>query len=152
MGLRVVCAVALMVLAGGCSSGTEVGPDEPGPSGSRSAGSPPEWDEPADYSYVVERRCEGKESLGTYRVEVAGGQVSTVTRTDGKSDIGEEEGDLPTLSGLVRLAETAAEDGAEMTVTSDLTDGHPILVAFDVSEGGTNDDNTCFHVTQYRPS
>ncbi|WP_305786493.1 DUF6174 domain-containing protein [Symbioplanes lichenis] len=161
MRLLVVGTVVLAV-AGGCTTGDAEPAPQPGPStgaGSSTAGgsatvagSAPAWDEPDDYAYTVERRCDGKPSLGTYAVTVAGGEVVDVRRTGGTAVAGEEEIDPPTLGGLLQLARTAAEDGGRMTVSSDAGDGHPVLISFDVSEGGTNDDNTCFRIVEYAPT
>mgnify|MGYP004501542841 CR=1 FL=1 len=148
--LSVLPVALLVALAAGCTGGQDDAAPQPAPS--TVAGSPPPWSEPADYTYVVERRCEGKPSMGTYEVTVAGGEVAALKRTDGKTASGEEEIDLPTLGGLVELAQTASDDGGQMSVTSSADDGHPVEVSFDVSEGATNEDNTCFHVTAYTPA
>ncbi len=141
----------LLTLAAGCT-GDDAQDAAPQPGPSTVAGSPPPWSEPADYTYVVERRCEGKPSMGVYEVTVTGGEVAAMRRTDGKTASGEEEIDLPTLGGLVELAQTASDDGGQMTLTSSADDGHPVEVSFDVSEGATNEDNTCFHVNAYTPT
>ncbi|WP_306210987.1 DUF6174 domain-containing protein [Actinoplanes sp. RD1] len=146
----------LLALAAGCTSKDAEPEPQPGPSAaalpSTAAGSPPAWREPADYAYTVERRCDGKPSLGTYEVTVAGGEVADVRRTGGQATTGEEEIDPPTLGGLLELARTAADDGGQMAVSSDASDGHPVLISFDVSESGTNDDNTCFRILAYTPT
>jgi hypothetical protein len=140
-----VFGVVLLALAAGCTSSA----DEDKPAPVVSAGSPPPWTEPANYTYTVERKCDGKESLGVYRVTVAGGEVSKIDRTDGRTATGEEEIELPTLGGLVELARTAADDGGRMTTSADPADGHPVAVAFDVSDAGDNEDNTCFVISDY---
>ena len=82
---RAVAALAVLALTGGCTS-------SPSPTPAPTAqASPPAWKEPADYGFVLERRCEGRESLGTYRVTVAGGQVASAERIDGRTAKGEEE-------------------------------------------------------------
>lgn len=142
-----VLGVAALLLVAGCSGS---GDPEPGPS--TVVASPPPWSEPAAYSFVIERRCDGKESLGVYRVAVADGAVTTAERIDGKqaSDAGEEEIAILPLSQLLGVAQTAHDDGGSMTTGADPVDGHPTLIAFDVSEGGTNEDNTCFRISEYK--
>jgi hypothetical protein len=137
--------VAALAFAGGCTSSPDAEP-QPGPA---TPASPPAWTEPADYGFVLERRCEGRESLGTYRVTVVGGEVAEAERIDGRTAKGEEEIEVPTLGGLLDLARTAAEDGGRMATSVDPVDGHPVAVSFDVSESGDDADNTCFRVTEY---
>ncbi|WP_067506367.1 DUF6174 domain-containing protein [Actinoplanes sp. TFC3] len=139
---------AALLLVAGCTSSAE---PERAPRASQPAASPPAWTEPANYTYVVERRCEGKESLGVYRVTVAGGEVASIERTDGRTAAGEEEIEVPTLGGLMELAQTAADDGGQMTTSADPADGHPVRIAFDVSEDQSNEDNTCFVIADYAP-
>ncbi|GAA2468140.1 DUF6174 domain-containing protein [Winogradskya humida] len=144
----VLFGVVLLALAAGCTSSADEGKPDARPA--VTAGSPPPWTEPANYTYTVERKCDGKESLGVYRVTVAGGEVSNIERTDGRTATGEEEIELPTLGGLVDLAQTAADDGGKMTTSSDPADGHPVAIAFDVSDAGDNEDNTCFVISDYK--
>ncbi|MGA5300530.1 hypothetical protein ACPCHT_11410 [Nucisporomicrobium flavum] len=148
--MRIGCAVvglAALALAAGCTSKPDAQP-QPGPS---TAASPPAWTEPADYGFVVERRCDGRASLGMYRVTVQDRTVAKAERIDGKNIVGEEEIDVPTLGGLLDLARTAADDGGKMSTSADPVDGHPVTVSFDVSEAGDNAENTCFHITEYAP-
>ena len=142
-----LAALAALALAAGCTST----PDEPPKPGTATPASPPAWTEPADYGFVLERRCEGRESLGVYRVTVVGGEVAKAERIDGRTATGEEEIEVPTLGGLLELAQTAAEDGGRMSTSADPVDGHPVTVSFDVSETGDNAANTCFRVSEYAP-
>jgi hypothetical protein len=142
-----VVGLAALALAAGCTAKPDAQP-QPGPS---TAASPPAWTEPADYGFVVERRCEGRASLGTYRVTVQNRTVAKAERIDGKNIVGEEEIDVPTLGGLLDLARTAADDGGTMSTSADPADGHPVTVSFDVSETGDNAENTCFHISDYAP-
>ncbi|MEV4639501.1 hypothetical protein AB0J80_19320 [Actinoplanes sp. NPDC049548] len=147
--LPLVGVLVVLVLAGGCTSS----PDEPEPRPAPStAASPPAWTEPASYGFVLERRCEGRPSLGVYRVTVENGKVASAARVDGRPMTGEEEIDVPTLGGLLELARSASEDGGHMSTSADPADGHPVAVSFDVSETGDNAENTCFHISEYTPS
>jgi hypothetical protein len=138
-----------MVLAAmsGCTSSA----DKPAPATSvTTAGSPPPWTEPADYGFVVERKCDTGPSLGRYRVAVQDHAVSGVSRIDGKTAAGEEEIEVPTLAGLLELAQTAIDDGADATTTFDTADGHPIQVSINRAEEATGGAD-CFIVSEYTP-
>jgi hypothetical protein len=112
--------------------------------------SAPPWTEPARYGFVLDRRCDGGPSMGRYRVSVKNGKVVRADRIDGRTAAGEEEIDVPSLAELLTLAQTAADDGGEVTTKFDATDGHPIAVSFNVSGEGT-DGASCFTITEYRP-
>jgi hypothetical protein len=132
-------AVAGLVLAaGGCTG-------DPAPAPSIVPGSPPAWTEPARYAFVVDRRCGDRPSLGRYRVIVENAQVTGADRIDGRTAEGEEEIEVPSLGGLVEMAETANEDGAAATVEYDARDGHPTLVTIE------RDVQECFVVSEYAP-
>jgi uncharacterized protein DUF6174 len=135
---RAWCGIALIAALGACTD------EKTAPTAAASA-SAPAWTEPANYVYVVDRRCEGGASEGRYRVTVRAGQVASVDRIDGQTASGEEEIDLPTLGGLLDLARTAADDGGQMSTSADPVDGHPVAISFDVSDGPT-----CFIITDYQ--
>jgi hypothetical protein len=144
---RALCGIALVAALAGCTD------DEPAaaPPTSVAPASVPAWTEPADYAFVADRQCEGGPSLGRYRVTVTGGEVAAVERIDGRTASGEEEIEVPTLTGILELARTAADDGGSMTVKADPADGHPVQVAFDVSEAGEAEGATCFLISDYAP-
>jgi hypothetical protein len=143
-----VCGLVGLVALSGCTES----PDTPTPVTSVStAGSPPPWTEPPNYGFVVERKCEGGPSAGIYRVAVQDHAVSGVSRIDGKTAAGEEEIEVPTLAGLLELAQTAVEDGADATTTFDTADGHPIQVSINRAEEATGGAD-CFIVTEYAPA
>jgi hypothetical protein len=146
--VRALCGLALVAVLGACTDE----PAAPAGGGSKPSvpASAPAWSEPSDYSFVVERRCEGKPSLGKYKVVVAAGAVATVERVDGKTASGEEEIEVPSLGGLLELAQTAADDGGQMSTSVDPVDGHPVAVSFDVSEGA-QEGQTCFLISEYTP-
>jgi hypothetical protein len=150
-----LCGVALVMAVSGCTS-SPAASQAAGASGGASAGiapggSAPAWTEPAKYGFVLDRQCGSGPSLGRYRVAVAGGQVVTADRIDGKTAAGEEEIDVPTLGEMLDLAQTAADDGGEVSTTVDPADGHPITVSIDVSGGGAGG-HTCFTISDYAPA
>jgi hypothetical protein len=140
---RLSCGIALVAAVGACTDDQQAA----APPSFVTPASPPAWHEPADYAYVVDRRCENGPSEGVYRVTVQGGAVAGIERIDGKTASGEEEVELPTLGGLLDLAQTAADDGGQMTKSIDPKDGHPTMITFDVSEGAATP--TCFVITEY---
>jgi hypothetical protein len=148
---RALCGIALVAALAGCTD------DEPAaaPPTSVAPASVPAWTEPADYAFVADRQCEGGPSLGKYRVTVTAGEVAGVERIDGKTASGEEEIEVPSLGGLLELAQTAADDGGAMTVKADPADGHPVAVTFDVSDGtdpaAGGEGPTCFVISDYAP-
>ncbi|MFG1606253.1 DUF6174 domain-containing protein [Actinoplanes sp. NPDC049265] len=138
--------LVLPLLLAGCTTPDET-PPQPSPT---TAGSTPPWTEPADYTFVAERTCDGAKSLGKYKVTVAGGAVGAAERIDGKTAEGEEEVEIPTLGGMVELARTAVDDGAEAITTYDPADGHPTSVVVNRAEE-ENGGATCFKITDYAP-
>ncbi|GLY02058.1 MULTISPECIES: hypothetical protein [Actinoplanes] len=156
-------AVVLVGLAGGCTSSDE-SPETPAPS---TAASPPAWSEPAAYSFVLSRGCDEKAPIGRYQATVADGVITAATPVGGaapvpsasasssEEDLGPangqegEEIEVPTLAELVVMAETAKEDGAEVTTVQDGTDGHPVSVSINVTD--TVDGAECWFVSDYKP-
>jgi hypothetical protein len=135
-------AAVLVAVLAGCTS-------SPDPSPGRSAVPAPTFTEPARYGFVLDRKCGDGPSLGRYRVIVQDGEVVTADRIDGKTAQGEEEIDVPTLSGLLSLAQTAADDGGAVTSKVDPRDGHPTSVSVDVSD---EDGPSCFVISDYAPA
>ena len=78
-----VCGAALILAVAGCTSEPDPAPAE------SSAASAPAWTEPANYSFVVDRKCGDQPSQGKYRVTVLGQAVSGTERIDGKTASGE---------------------------------------------------------------
>jgi hypothetical protein len=142
--LLIPAAVVVLALTG-CT-----GDDEPAPVTSTVAGSPPAWTEPASYGFVVDRKCGDSPSLGKYRVTVEAGEVTGTERVDGKTAEGEEEIEVPTLGGMLDLAQTAIDDGADATTTHDGADGHPTAVTINRAEEETGD-AVCFLISDYAP-
>ena len=144
-----LCGVALVLSISACtSSHADSHSGASATAGASGAASPPAWTEPAKYGFVLERQCNRGPSMGRYRVAVENGKVVTAERIDGKTAVGEEEIEVPSLSGLLDLAQTAADDGGEVTTSRDPVDGHPTAVSFNVSDEGT-DGASCFLVSDY---
>jgi hypothetical protein len=141
LGLAVALAVS------GCTAGGDTA-DKAGPPSA--AASAPAWSEPAKYEFVLNRKCGDGPSDGLYQVDVAGGQVVSADRIDGKTASGEEEIDPPTLRELLDMAQTATDDGAQVTTELDKADGHPVSVSIDTSDGGTGADQACFVISDYK--
>jgi hypothetical protein len=149
--LRVaVCGVALLALMSACTSTPPASTPTAAASEVAAASAPP-WTEPAKYGFVLERQCNRGPSVGRYRVAVENGQVVKADRIDGRTATGEEEIDVPSLGELLDLAQTAADDGGEVTTKFDPTDGHPIAVSFNMSAEGV-DGASCFTITEYQPA
>ena len=151
MRLRLaVCGAAMLALLSACTSTSPA----PAPTAAASevvAASAPPWTEPAKYGFVLERQCNRGPSMGRYQVTVENGQVVRADRIDGRTAAGEEEIDVPTLAELLNLAQTAADDGGEVSTKYDATDGHPLAVSFNVSDQGA-DGSSCFTITEYKPA
>ena len=167
---RALCALILGGLVGGCTSGGDEGDAKPtvvDPATSASAapaGSPPAWTEPGAYTYTLTRGCDAAAPLGRYQATVANGAVTAATRVgvsaaspapSAEVDLGPvtgqegEEIEVPTLGELVAMAETATEDGAEVSTEFDRADGHPVKVTINVAD--TPDGAECWSVGDYKP-
>ncbi|GAA4962826.1 hypothetical protein [Actinoplanes utahensis] len=158
---RALCALILIGLAGGCTSGEkEPAVVDPAPTAGASA---PAWSEPANYSFVLSRGCDAAAPLGRYQATVTNGAVTGATRVGAPAaapsasaevDLGPvtgdegEEIDVPTLGELVAMAETAQEDGAQVSTEFDRTDGHPAKVTINVTDtpGGAE----CWIISDYK--
>jgi Family of unknown function (DUF6174) len=144
---RSVLALTLAAAVTGCTSSPDPAPTAAPPV----SASPPAWTEPAAYGFVLERRCDGGPPLGRYRVRVEGGAVASAERIDGQAASGEEEIEVPTLGGLVEMADVALADGAAATVAYDPVDGHPTAVTIDRSDE-TGPAAECFLISEYAPT
>ncbi len=97
---RVLCALVLVGLAGGCTSADDGKPAEPGSSPVlESGGAPPAWSEPAAYTFTLIRGCDAAAPLGRYQATVKDGVVTSAVEADmtGAAPVpsaeGEAEGD-----------------------------------------------------------
>lgn len=145
MKMLMMSAAVLLAATAGCTSEADPVPVE------SAAASAPAWTEPANYTFVVDRKCGDQESLGKYRVSVADRQVAGTERIDGKTASGEEEIEVPTLGGLLELAQTATDDGADAVTKFDAADGHPIEVSLNRAEEATGGAD-CFLISEYTPA
>ncbi|MET0423941.1 MAG: hypothetical protein ABW046_08710 [Actinoplanes sp.] len=162
-----MAGVVLVAAAGGCTS-DEKKSSWNAPSGSAPAtvaGSAPPWTEPANYGFVLTRGCDDAKPLGKYQVTVKAGAVSGNQRLDASAapapsstdeDLGPvtgqsgEEIETPTLGELVAMAQTATDDGGQVT-TVYAADGHPAKVVINVSEEGPSGAE-CWSISDYQPA
>ncbi|WP_245665583.1 hypothetical protein [Actinoplanes subtropicus] len=153
--------VALLAMAGGCTdhSGSPTFHAAESPSPATSA---PPFTEPASYTFTLTHGCDAAAPLGKYKVSVRQGAVTNSQRIGGSAapsatassdaDLGPvngqngEEIDVPTLGELREMAQTATDDGGQVTTTADGADGHPVKIVINV---GSGDD--CWAVADYAP-
>ena len=162
---RALGGLALVAAVGGCTSDAPKSSEWATPPAS-TAGSAPPFTEPPNYTYVLTRGCDDAKPLGRYRVTVRGGAVTGSQRlgaataspaSTGDVDLGPvtgaagEEIEAPTLRELLDMAQTAADDGGEVTRSLDSTDGHPVEVRINVSDQGPAGAE-CFGVSDYTPA
>jgi hypothetical protein len=167
----VLSGVALVALVGGCTadsgSPTFHNGDSAAPSAPATVGSAPPFTEPASYAFTLTHGCDDASPLGRYRVAVRAGAVTTAQRVGGSAgpsaaassdaDLGPvngqngEEIDVPTLGELRDMAQTATDDGGQVTTTYDGADGHPVKVIINVSDEGPSGDD-CWSVADYAPA
>ena len=160
--------VALVAVVGGCTSHAETptfhGPESSAPVAAASA---PTFSEPASYTFTLTHGCDDAAPLGRYKVSVRSGAVTNAQRIGGSAapsaaapsdaDLGPvngqngEEIDVPTLGELRQMAQTATDDGAQVTATYDGTDGHPVKVIINVTDQGASGDD-CWTVADYAKS
>jgi hypothetical protein len=154
----VLGGIVLVALVGGCTS--DAVKETPS---SQAPASAPAWREPAAYSYVLGRGCDEAKPLGRYQVKVADGAVASTDRLDAgdvtpsaaEEDLGPatgatgEEIEAFTLQGLLDMAQTASEDGGEVSTALDPADGHPVKVTINVSDEGPSGAE-CWNVSDYR--
>ncbi|GIF21356.1 hypothetical protein BJ973_005194 [Actinoplanes tereljensis] len=157
--------IALVAVLGGCTSHT-VSPTWSSASGSApppvAAESAPPFSEPAAYAFTMIRGCDETSPLGRYKVTVRSGAVESAERIgatvqaspSADVDLGPaagqdgEEIDVPTLAELRAMAQTAADDGAQVTTTY-AADGRPVKVVINVEDDPSAAE--CFTVADYAP-
>jgi hypothetical protein len=163
--------IALVAVAGGCTSHSASAPTwgsaSSAPPAVTVADSAPPYTEPASYGFVLTRGCDDAKPLGRYRVTVQNRAVAKSERIDAKlvepsssADVdlgpaagdGEEEIEVPTLGELTAMAQTATDDGAEVSRAFDAKDGHPVKVTINTSDDGAASATECFAVADYAPA
>ena len=145
---RLTPFLALLTVAAACTADPKPATFNPGAPVPSASG--PAFHEPADYSFVADRSCAGGDSEGRYQVLVTNRQVVGADRIDGTTAEGEEEIEIPTLAGLMEIAQTTLDDGGAATTLVDPKDGHPVAITFNTSENAA--DATCFVISDYKPS
>jgi hypothetical protein len=160
--------VAVVGLIAGCTSHAESPTFHGGePSAPVAAASAPSFSEPVSYTFTLTHGCDAAAPLGKYKVTVRSGAVTSTQRVGGSAapsaaassdaDLGPangqngEEIDVPTLGELRQMAQTATDDGGQVTTTYDGADGHPVKVIINVADQGASGDD-CWAVADYRPS
>jgi hypothetical protein len=159
--------VALVALVGGCTSHSGSPTFHAAESSAPStAASAPAFVEPAAYTFTLTHGCDDAAPLGKYKVSVRSGAVTNSQRIGGSApsaaassdaDLGPangqngEEIDVPTLGELREMAQTASDDGGQVTTTYDGTDGHPVKVIINVTDEGSSGDD-CWAVADYAPA
>jgi hypothetical protein len=168
-------AAVLVTLASGCAaqasadtsprspgaypSAPDPQPSSPGPQPSSSNKRPwfdlpvqhgipaaPAWSEPVHYRFVLESACSMGPSGGTFAVEVTNGHVTHLERRDppGPAD----GAHVRTLGELLTDLRKAKKAGQESVIVQDRTDGHPVIVTFNMSQMPV-DAAACFRVSDY---
>ena len=163
----------LVAVVGGCTSDKEgatwngASPAASGAAPAAGAESAPPFTEPASYGFTLTRGCNEASPLGRYKVTVRSGAVSATQRLDSSVqpsapassdvDLGPvtgqdgEEIEVPTLAELRDMAQTATDDGGEVTATYDTKDGHPVKVVINVSDEGPSGAE-CWAISDYAPA
>jgi hypothetical protein len=156
--------IALVAAIGGCTSDKPESSTFVTPPPSAVTSAPP-WTEPANYTYELTRGCDDAKPLGRYRVTVKAGAVTSTERLDapaaapsatGEVDLGPvtgeqgEEIDAFTLGQLLANAQTAEEDGGQVTKTF-TAEGLPVKVIINVSDQGESGAE-CFGVSGFTPA
>jgi hypothetical protein len=169
--VRLMWALGAIVLVGGCTSHSASTPTwgsaSPAPPAVTVADSAPPYTEPASYGFVLTRGCDDAKPLGRYRVTVQNRAVTKADRLDAtvvepssSADVdlgpaagdGAEEIEVPTLGELTAMAQTATDDGAEVSRAFDAKDGHPVKVTINSSDDGAASATECFAVADYAPA
>jgi hypothetical protein len=106
----------------------------------------PAWSEPSHYRYVLEAGCNMGPSMGTFAVEVTKGRVTHLERRDPPGTAAGAR--VRTLGELFADLRKAKRAGQESVIVQDATDGHPVVVTFNMSQMPL-DGATCFKVSDY---
>jgi Family of unknown function (DUF6174) len=143
-------APVIAVVLSGCAGADGEAGAEGGPEAA-----PGRWQEPARYSFTLDSRCGEQALIGRFQITVDNGKVSQVTGLDeqarGALKGGRHEF-VPTLRELLDQVDRARSSGADVATASfDPADGHPTELEID-PELNTVDDESCYVVSDYRPT
>ncbi|NLG22665.1 MAG: hypothetical protein GX555_14685 [Actinomycetales bacterium] len=106
----------------------------------------PDWEPPADYSFVVTSGCGERAFIGRFAVTVTAGAVSAVEPI-GESYAGVTAEMTPTLSDMLDEARAAAEQGTVEVAVDDA--GVPRWIDIDPIPNAI-DDESCYAISDYR--
>jgi len=106
------------------------------------------WQEPARYEYTVESHCGERLLIGTFKMTVADGKVTEVSRADEALPEAKPE-NFPTLKDLLDEYSTAKQKGAHVAkLETDPADGHPTRIELDPIKNAI-DDEACYLISNY---
>ncbi|MBT8247246.1 MAG: hypothetical protein KJN73_05495 [Acidimicrobiia bacterium] len=110
------------------------------------------WQEPPDYSFVLDSSCGERTLIGRFAITVRDGRIAEVVAQDFSAEaaLGALGPDgIPTLGELLDELNTARLQNADQTdVTFDPEDGHPIHIKIDWQTNVT-DDEACYLISNY---
>ncbi|MEJ3745930.1 DUF6174 domain-containing protein [Actinomycetes bacterium KLBMP 9797] len=109
------------------------------------------WQEPENYTYVLQSSCGERPLLGRFRITVDGGEVTAaegLSEADRRS-LASTELRPPTLAQLLDELAEARRTGADVAeLTTDPADGHPAKIMIDPVERAL-DDEACYTISEY---
>jgi hypothetical protein len=115
---------------------------------------PQAWEEPANYSFVVESTCGERALIGVFEVVVVEHKVSSATGRDSQAEAMLESGGLvfiPTIAEMLAEAAAAEEAGADEVTVTYADDGTPQLISIDYLVNAI-DDEACYLISEFEAS
>jgi hypothetical protein len=117
------------------------------------------WSQPDNYAYTLKSECGERFLIGTFRITVAGGQLTKVDALDEGARNAVQGRDLaflresvPTLQGIAAEAARMRAEGADVVeVKVDPVDGHVTSVNIDQYKNAI-DDEICYTITDFTPA
>ena len=113
------------------------------------------WQEPTSYSFTLSSQCGERALIGTFNVEVQGGETVGVEAVSGyfvEHPEAMPPSAVPTLNDLLaEAADARSRDADEVRVVLDPIDGHPVSISIDWKTN-TIDDEACYEITNYLPA
>ncbi|MGW1543075.1 DUF6174 domain-containing protein [Streptomyces sp. NPDC002309] len=109
------------------------------------------WEEPSSYTYTLHSSGGERELIGTFRVTVEDGEVTTAAGLDdsGRRLVRRSPDAVPTIRELLKEADQARQDGAHKAEVEYAADGHPKAITLDW-EKNTVDDEAFYVISAYR--